>query len=295
MGLFVLYNRPASLNLLQFIALPLHYQQMAGNDISELLVIAQDAVSGLDDSRWPIEDLDELAYQVIPEGHAVNALSAERYEVDVVQDELAGSVYSIEYASGSLATTGFFGGFQVVKRKETFDDIEMVDDVLAVRLNTLGSTAYLIPVNGLANLEPETTNAIEVLGDDEVLADIDELIMNDAVDFDSLWDLFVGMDIEDMRTSLYVDYLNTVLPLADVGSGFITDTLLYLSEVPTAPHDKDQDVLVLVEPGKSFCLISVTFENGTESNMLCINALVGEDGDSVKVPLNRIKGIIGHA
>ncbi len=262
---------------------------MAEQDLSLLLRYVTEETDGVDPDDWPVKLLNELAFDVLPQGMRVQLLGNRYYEVRGANESDAAMTAHI----GQVSLGGYFMGLQRVRYTDYLEaDIRYEVNELTVRVNAGDNITALVPVQDLLVFEADTLKAAEVLdGDDELAKEIDLMIVNGTIDLAGLSKLFAGLNPEDMRTQLYLDYLNEALYLPDIISRMVANRLLYLEgEEPVEPGAGSVRI-VTPDRGRSFTAVGATYDDGSQQLILCANARTGND-ELVKVPVEDISQII---
>ncbi len=241
--------------------------------------------------NWPVDQLDEVALQAIPDGTQVQVTCTNRYEVEALDSGEVNKTFGVRSNTGHCAINGYFRGLQILTYIDrSLPEVEAEVTELTIRLDTLTEQVHLVPIAGLTGLEIDELEPMDVLDYDDILNDIDLLIHNEAIDLAGLSRLFEGIDAEDIRMSLYLKHLNNRLALEQMFDAALSKQIIYLGDEEAVREILDEPQLVEPESGNSFCIIQTESDTGELGSILCINAIRGLD--TVKIPVTSVVGLI---
>lgn len=254
----------------------------------QLVTFAQEETSGIPMAEWPVEILEEFAFDLIPEGERLTVFTEK-----IIGLTYEGGKPKLSPTVGNTALSGYFRGYLALGyNSELSEDLTIREEVLSLRIDDIDNNIWGIPLSNVMSVEPEISNPLELLDkDDEILNDIWCAVANNSLRFDLLIEIFKPLEIESLSTKLYLDYLNNVLKLNEIVNGVLVSSYFFREGSDCVIQRLQDNDLATPEKGRSFSLIGVQYDGGENESMLCIN-LVNSKNSFSRTPVIDIVDVV---
>lgn len=259
-------------------------------DVDVLLELAKDCSDNLSPEEWPQDILQEVCEEALPDGTQVFVSCDRYYALDLSSEGCSGDMFQVHDVVGRHALSGYSNGLQLLKyvsEAEIGFATEFTELTLVV--HDLNETAHFIPFCSILGIAIDEVDPYEVLDYEDVLENIDLCLFNKPVDLHALVQMFHAFSFDDMRTSLYLKYLNSKLNLSEIWSACLAGEIWRVDDHVFRETLNEVKIIELLD-SESFSLFATYAEDGSVSCQLCVN---GRDGvEDVKVPLDSIIGLL---
>lgn len=242
---------------------------MAVDIYQRLVEEPQSMIKDLTASEWPMDLINEFAFEFVPQGKSISLISQVRIDFDMNDKN-----ESIKYRVGYVAINGFFRGYTDLSISARGYGAYNAEEVLAMRIDDASNKITFLPLNQISSIEVGQNDPMEFLGENnETLKHIDEVINKDEIDFVELSRIFGDMDMHQIETELYLDYLNQNLRLGTKILAMLVNSYFVIVDNNYGTHKLNTPEIVSLDEGRSFSLVGVDYGNNDTEAILCVNVL----------------------